>query len=342
MAEVLSQSEIDALLNAVSSGAVDTKDSEGEAGGTGARRTADWIEYDLTSQEKVVRNKLLGLQGIHERFARLFRISLSTELKKSITVNATNVDFLRFGDYLSNILLPTSMNIIEMANLKGFMLFTVSSKLAYSLVDAYYGGSERPFSKIGGREEFTSIENSMIRKITQIAMHDLEQAWKLNYPLMFNYVRAESNPQFVGSIHSSELVAVVSFDVEFENLSGPFVLIIQLRALDPILSHLSVNVTGELPVDENAWHEHWMKELLTMELDLRVELGKTEKSLNEIQKLQVGDTLILRQDAVEPLSISLEQVPKLKGLMGTYRGNSAVRLIEDVSPTENNLPKEGE
>lgn len=336
MAEVLSQSEIDALLNAVSTGAVDTQEPEAIKTGS-SNPGADWVAYDLTSQEKIVRSRLAGLQGIHERFARFLRISLSGSLKKSITINASSTDFLRFGDYLSNILLPTSINIIEMTEFKGFMLFVASSKLTYALIDAYYGGSERPFSKIGGREEFTSIENNMLRKITQMAIKDLEEAWKLNYPLKMEYVRSESNPQFVGSIHGSELVAVVSFDVEFENLSGPFVLIIQLRALDAILHHLSVNVTGEVQADLNAWKDHWFNELMTMELDLRVELGRTQKSLNDIQKLNVGDTMILSQDAVEPLTVFIEEVPKMKALMGTYRGNSAIRLIDD--PT---AKKEGE
>ena len=111
----------------------------------------DWIAYDLTSQEKIIRNRLVGLEGIHERFCRLFRVTLSSTLKKSVTVNITNTDFLRMGDYLTNILLPTSLNIITLPEVKGSMILVVSSKLTYALVDAYYGGSERPFSKIGGR-----------------------------------------------------------------------------------------------------------------------------------------------------------------------------------------------
>ena len=86
MAEVLSQSEIDALLSAVSTGTVDSA----EATPPQSRPGADWIAYDLTSQEKIVRGRLAGLQGIHERFSRLFRITLSNTLKKSVTVNMSS------------------------------------------------------------------------------------------------------------------------------------------------------------------------------------------------------------------------------------------------------------
>ena len=82
MAEVLSQSEIDALLAAVSEGSVETEEK--------VNTPIDWIAYDLTSQEKIVRGKLAALQGIHERFSRLFRITMSQTLKKNVTINATN------------------------------------------------------------------------------------------------------------------------------------------------------------------------------------------------------------------------------------------------------------
>jgi len=319
MAEVLSQSEIDALLAAVSAGNVETDEQ--------SKSPIDWIAYDLTSQEKIVRGKLAALQGIHERFSRLLRMTLSTLLRKTVTVNATNTDFLRFGDYLTNILLPTSLNILSLPQLKGHMLFVVSSKLTYAMVDAYYGGSERPFSKIGGRDQFTTIENNMIRKVCELAIRDLRDSWKLNYPLDIQYQRSESNPHFVGSIHGSELVAVVTFEVEFENLSGPLILIIQLKALDAIQHLLAVNITGEMNADADIWKKHWERELQGVELNVKVELGSTSRTVDEVGHWKVGDVLSLGQDAAGPLVMTVEGIEKIEGLMGAYRGNNALRVL---------------
>lgn len=326
MPEVLSQSEIDALLAAVSSGSVDTEEKP--------KNPIDWIAYDLTSQEKIVRGKLSALQGIHERFSRLFRITMTNTLKKNVTINATNTDFLRFGDYLTNILLPTSLNVLVMPQLRGHMIFVVSSKLTYALVDAYYGGSERPFSKIGGREQFTTIENAMIRKICDQAVKDLREAWRLNYPLDIQFLRSESNPHFVGSIHASELVAVVTFEVEFENLSGPLILIIQLKALDPIQNLLSINLTSEVSNDAAFWKEHWLREIPQIEMGVHVELGYAERTLQEVSQLKVGDVIALNQDAASPLSLCIEGQPKAEGLMGVFRGNNALRLIAAPKPRQ--------
>lgn len=325
MAEVLSQSEIDALLAAVSSGDVRT-DAESRPPGE-----TDWIAYDLTSQEKIIRSRFVALEGIHDRFSSLFRVTLSNMLKRPVTVNCINTDFLRFGDYLTNILLPTSLNVLVMRNLKGHAILVVSSKLTYALVDAYYGGSERPYSKIGGREEFTGVENRLIHKVTQAAVQDLKEAWRINYPVDFDFLRAESNPQFVGSIHPSELVAVVSFEVEFENLSGPFVLILQLSALESIQSHLSVNLISDITSDAAQWRAHWLQELLRLKMDVRAELGTTWRTLRQIHELKVGDQIVLQQDAVSPIHVQVEGLPKMSGIMGASRGNRAVRVHDPLT-----------
>lgn len=337
MAEVLSQTEIDALLSAVSSGMVETEEPpKGSPPDEAIKKgSGDWVAYDLTTHEKMLKGKLSGFQGIHERFCRLFRITLSQILRKTVTVNYSHSDFIKFSEYLGTILVPASINIIRMKNLTGYMMFVFNSKLAYALVDAYYGGSERPFSKIGGREEFTSIETNMINKICTLAVQDLQQAWKLNYPLELEQVRSESNPHFVGSIHGSESVAVVTFDIEFENLSGTLIMVLQLKALDPIQHLVSVNVTGEIPPDSSQWRRHWTGELMTIALDVTVELGRLDRSLLQVTRFKKGDILPLHQDATSPLAVLVQGMPKFQGLVGLYRGNQAVRIVENPAPPAN-------
>ncbi len=323
MAEVLSQNEIDALLAAVSTG--DVKTEEPRAGGE-----KNYINYDLTTQEKTVRGRLVGLDGIHDRFSRNLRGSLSNLLKKNVAVKTTPTEYHRFGDYLSNILLPASLNVIELPDLRGHILMVATSKLTYAIVDAYFGGSERPFSKIGGREQFTVIENNMIKKLTDVAVKDLEDAWRLNYPVKMKFQRAETNPQFIGCIHASEMIAVANFEIEFDALSGPLSLIIQLRPLEPIHASLAINMTELNQGKEGEWNLHWKEELLKLDLNCQVELGSTNRFLKDVQHWKKGDVIPLHQDASTPLDFIVEGLPKFRGLLGTLRGNHALSLTESV------------
>lgn len=327
MAEILSQSEIDALLSAVSSGEVDTKEEVSKTSG-------DWLSYDLTSQEKILRSKFAAFSGIHDRFAAYFRVTLSNMLKRMVSVNCVSTDFVKFGDYLANILLPTSINVVFCPKLKAHLIMVVPSKLTYALVDTYYGGTERPYSKIGGRDVFTGIESEIIRKVVLLAISDLEKAWEYNLPVEFELLRTESNPQFVGAIHNSEIVAVAVFEVEFENLFGPLILIIQLSALESVQGQLSVNLISDVSSEIKKWQDHWIKEVTDLEMNIRVELGSTDLSLRQVEALKKGEELMLYEDASHPLTIYVEGLPKMKGLMGVVKGNKAVRLIDTLKPVK--------
>lgn len=320
MAEVLSQSEIDALLSAVSTGTVET--------GQTNRPRSDWVVYDLTSHEKVIKSRYVGFQGIHDRFAKTFRTSLSQLLRRNINVTPINTEFMKFGDYISNIVPPISLNTMKMKELSGYMVFVAGSKFVYSFLDTYYGGTERPYNQPASPETFTAIERRLIKKVCGIGMKDLMEGWRLNYPLKLEWVESESTPQSFGFIHHSEVVAIITFDIEFENLSGPINLVVQLKVFDPIHQCLRVNITMDIAKNESQWKEHWLSELPELQLIAKVELGTVEKSVEAMREWKKGDVITLEHDSDEPLTLEINGLSKGRGLMGTFRGNNALRLIE--------------
>ncbi len=328
MAEVLSQSEIDALLAAVSMGDVVT-----DAPVAFVEENQDWIAYDLTSHEKFIHGRFVGLTGIHQRFSQSFRATLTRLLKRNVAVSVASTEFLKFQDHASTITVPSALNIIAMKNLKDNLIFQVGAKFTYAMVDAYYGGAERPYSKIGGREEFTNIEAMMIKKLALLALVDLQAAWRSNFPLELEYKRVETNANFVGDIQPSDNVAVVTIDIDFDNLTGSVALVIPMRPLEKISQALAVNATTFGDEETELWERHWLQEVKKTALDLRVELGCTSKTLNSLQTLKKGDVLALDQDAGGQLAVLVEGQRKLMGLMGTCHGNSAVRITEMATQT---------
>ncbi len=329
MAEVLSQNEIDALLTAVSDGNVKATPPIPKA--TPEIDSTKYPLYDLTSQEKITKGKLVALKGIHERFVTLLRMSMAHSFKKNISIKINHTEFVKFREYLATLTRPVNLTLFECEELKGTMIITSRSSFTYSLVDAYYGGSDRPYIKSTDAESFTLIENEVIKKFMQMAQKDLEQAWNLNYPMKLNYQRAESNGVFIGTIQPNDLVAVVNCEVEIENLTGSVDLVVQLHPLDSIAHALSVNITGQIPGEKESWKQHWLKELMDMDFEIRGVLGQTEKSLKEIRQMKVGDVLVLGQDAASSIPLLIQDVAKFKGMIGVFRGNNAVRLTKDLS-----------
>lgn len=335
--QVLSQSEVDALLAAVSDGDVASSDggkkSGGGGGGGGGAKAQDdrkIVNYDLTSQDKVIRGRLPQLDVIYEKFMRAFRVSLSSALRKIASITLTSTEFLKFGEFINTLPLPTCMSVLRFGNLRGSALMVIESKLAYALIDSFFGGADRPFTKIDGKE-FTPIELSIVRKVVELAINDLESAWSSVEKIGCSFVRTEVNPQFVGIVPPTDLVIASTFDVELENASGTISMVIPYATIEPIKQKLQSGFQVESDqTDKKLWTEIIKNQLMETNLDIRVSLGETEITLEDLMSLKEGDVIPLNQDANGEIDIQVEGVKKYKGYHGIHHGTVAMQVTSTV------------
>jgi flagellar motor switch protein FliM len=330
MSQVLSQSEVDALLAAVSEGEVAT--AGGAAGG--AEKSEDdrvVVSYDLTSQDRIIRGRLPQLDVIYEKFMRSFRVSLSSALRKIAALNHASTDFLKFGEFINTLPMPTCMSVLRFNALRGSALLVIESKLAYALVDSFFGGDDRPYTKIEGKD-FTPIELSIVRKVVELAIEDLEQAWSSVEVIDCSFVRTEVNPQFVGIVPPTDVVIASTFDVELENANGTITLVIPYATIEPIKQKLQSGFQVESDqTDKKLWAGIIQEQLMETSVDIRVDLGYTEITLAELMGMKPGDVISLDQDAGGEFDIQIEGARKFKGLYGVNHGSVAVQVTRKVS-----------
>jgi flagellar motor switch protein FliM len=332
MSQVLSQSEVDALLAAVSEGEIG-EGAEGAEGGasTGPKDDRVVVVYDLTSQDRIIRGRLPQLDVIYEKFMRSFRVSLSSALRKIATLNHASTDFLKFGEFINTLPMPTCMSVLRFNNLRGSALLVIESKLAYALVDSFFGGADRPYSKIEGKD-FTAIELQIIRKVVDLAIGDLEEAWVSVEKIDCSFVRTEINPQFVGIVPPTDIVIASTFDVELENANGIITLVIPYSTIEPIKQKLSTGFQVESDqTDKKLWTSVLEEQLMGTEVEVRVDLGSTEISLSDLMAMKKGDVIALDQDATGEFDIQVENVKKFRGYYGIHHGSVAVQVTKRVS-----------
>lgn len=338
MSQVLSQSEVDALLAAVSDGDFEENDGggggggggDGGGGGGGGNSDAGVVVYDLTSQDRIIRGRLPQLDVIYEKFMRVFRVSLSNALRKIASINHASTDFLKFGEFINTLPMPTCMSVLRFNALRGSTLLVIESKLAYALVDSFFGGADRPYTKIEGKD-FTPIELSIVRRVVDLAIADLEAAWANVTKIDCSFVRTEINPQFVGIVPPTDVVVASTFDVELENANGTITLVIPYSTIEPIKQKLSSGFQVESDqTDKKLWSSIINRQLLDTEVKVLVELGKTHVSLQEIMNLKKGDVIPLDQDATGELDVQIEGVNKFKSYYGVSHGNVALQLTKKI------------
>ncbi len=326
MAQVLSQEEVDALLSAVN----DDADVDADAGFDDDFEDdeSDNIQpYDLTNQDRVIRGRMPILEIIYERFIRSFRVSLSNSLRKISTISMISTDLLKFGEFVNTLPIPSCMCIMRFNELRGPALLVFESKLAYAIIDSYFGGTDRPFTKIEGKE-FTSIELSFMKRVMDMAITDLEEAWAPVHKIDAQYSRTEINPQFVGVVPPSDVIITTTFEVEFESASGTIMVVIPYSTIEPIKQKLSSSYQSENDSIDSLWTQSMHEHVKEAKSEAVVKLGEAQISVGDLISLQIGDVLPLNQEVSGELSVEIEGVQKLNCLVGEYKGSRAVQITK--------------
>ena len=335
MNKVLSQNEVDALLSAVSNN-VDEVSEEALSKNSSSNIKKDYeveedsiFVYDLTSQDRIIRARFPQLDIIYEKFMRSFRVSVSSALRKIVSINHASTDFLKFGEFVNALPIPTCMSVLRFNALGGSALFVIESKLAYTMVDCFLGGTDRP-SNVEGKD-FTPIELSILKKVTEFAINDLESAWAPVEPIKCTFVRTEVNPQFVGIVPPTDVVIASTFDVELESAAGLVSVIIPYSTLEPIKQKLSSGFQIESEQDEDSsWGETIQDQLLETEVEIKVPMGKSEITMAEVMNLKEGDVIMLDQESGGELNVLVEDNKKFKAFHGVHHGSIAVQITETL------------
>lgn len=326
MNQVLSQSEVDALLSAVSDNRVDGDDDDSSS----SSESNGVVQYDLANQDRIIRGRMPTLDIIHDRFIRLFRMTLSNSLRKMANISVNSTGPLKFSEFMNSLPLPSCLNILRLDPLRGAAVMVIESKLLYALVDSFFGGNDVPYTKIEGKD-FTQIEIKIARRVVMSAIDDLEKAWEPVYPLKVGYSRTEINPQFVAVVPPSDVVIATTFDVELEKVSGTIKIVIPYATLEPIKSKLSVGFQSEQLEVDHIWIHRIKEQIMQTYSNVLVKLGNADISVNDIINLQPGDIIQLDTDATQPLDLLVEGIPKFKVIPGVLKGQRAIKIVEGVS-----------
>ncbi|HDP25840.1 MAG TPA: flagellar motor switch protein FliM [Deltaproteobacteria bacterium] len=325
MGQILTQEEVDALLKGVVGGEIETERDISSALGS-----SEVHVYDFTAQDKVIRGRMPSLDAIHDRFARFFRNSLSSMLRRMVDLTPVSLDTLKFGNFMRSLPVPTSIHIIKVEPLRGNALVVLETKLVFALIDCFFGGKGSGSMKVEGRE-FTPIEQRMLYKVVSAAIKELAAAWQPVYSLEFSYVRSEMNPQFAGIISNEEVLVVAQFDVEMEDASGNIMVCIPYMLLEPIRERLYASFHAEEKTSvDRAWVNRLKNELVGVNVELSAELGKTYITPRELVSLRPGNVLVLDRDACDPIVVKVQNQPKFHGRPGKMKENLAVDIVGTI------------
>lgn len=330
MQDLLSQDEIDALLHGVDDGDIDTEDNLDQEG---------IRDYDLTSQDRIVRGRMPTLEMINERFARYTRISMFNLLRRTADVSVGGIQIQKFGEYVHTLYVPTSLNMVKFRPLRGTALIILDAKLVFKLVDNFFGGDGR-HAKIEGRE-FTPTELRVVQMVLDQTFIDLKEAWKAIKPIEFEYINSEVNPSMANIVSPSEVVVVSTFHVELDGGGGELHVTMPYSMVEPIREILDAGLQTDTDERDDRWVNSLKEDVMGAEVDLECDLVQREVMLRDIVDLREGDVIPITMPDDHVLTAN--GVPMFRVVLGRSKNNLAFKVVEKIDRSHVNVNEvEGE
>lgn len=326
MSDILEQDEIDALLNGVNSGAVDTTPKAVEDPGI-AR------DYDFSTQTKIVRGRMPTLEMINERLARSLRLSFFSMLRRSPEISVQPIVTPKYSEYNSTLAVPTSLNLIRFHPLAGTGLLIFEAKLVFAVIDCFFGGNGR-HAKIEGRD-FTQTENQIIQMMMEQVIAGAQEAWAPVLDGRIEFINREMNPSFANIVSPTEIVVVSKLRVDIDGKGGEIHLTLPYSMLEPLKDTLRAGMQSDRADREERWSQILRNELEEAQVDLVTRLGTASATLERLIDMRPGDILPFDFDGTA--TVLSDGVPLFRGELGVARGKQVVRVDHLLTRKSGNL-----
>ena len=324
---LLTPDELTALAEGVQDGSI--------AVDTGFNTSAKVKKHDLASEDSSLGVNLTSLDMINERFIRMFRLGLVEMLRSSPKVNPSQVQIVRFGDYLKGLQAPMSVNVIRVNPLRGYSIVVLDPTVVFSSLDSFFGGFGKGVGQLPSGRLFTPTESRIINMILDVFFRCLKDAWAPVMPLEFELVSSEINPQFAQIADENDLVILSRFDAEGNIDARGFIdLVHPYASLKPIRELLRSRVqTGDGNEEsEKQWADELRLAVDSANLELRVLLGSLETSIGQIEAMEEGDVLFFKKP--EYARMLVNGLPAFDVQPGSVGAQTAVQIERACIPDQ--------
>lgn len=326
MGDVLSQEEIDRLLQGISTGELDAEEMK-EA----PEKTVK--NYDFKRPAKFSKEHLRTLEIIFEHYGRLLSTNLPVYLRKSVQVSVASSETFTFSEFSNALSNPVVLGIINFTPLNGEIILELSPNLGFAILDRMLGGAGRPLEK---NREFSEIEMSILDKIMVTCMQLLREPWKNVVSLDPFMDRIETNAQFAQIIAPNEMIAIVTLNVRIGEVEGYMNACLPYLTLEGIMDKL--NTKFWFSTMQNANDENYAEYIESMikrtEIPVKAVLGKSVVSVLDFAGLAVGDVIRLDSKVEEELSVYVGNIKKFTALPGKSKDKYAVRVTSVIREEE--------
>jgi flagellar motor switch protein FliM len=331
LSNILSQNEIDNLLNALNAG------TDVELNNETTETQQSVRTYDFRTANKFYKEQMRTLNIVFDTFAYLLSTKLTGLLHTMCEVEVVSVEEQSFGEFNNSISSPVLLGIIEMPPLQGSLLLEVSPVLAYGIISRLFGGAA-DYTLSG--KSFTEIEMTIIENLMYQIMDIFRESFKKILIVQPELSRMETSSQFTQIAAMNEPAAIVTMSTKIDGTQGMISICIphfSIQSISKELNTASWSIASNMVQAQQDKKEIMEKQLDETFVTLQATFNDTYTTLSEILNMQVGDLIRINHSIDEYIKINVEDIPKFEGVIGVEKNKYAVQLaniIKETDPSE--------
>ncbi len=336
MSDVLSQSEIDALLNSMLSGGDSAPQPDKET-------DKKYRKYDFKSPKKFTKDRIKMLNSVFENYVRIINSRLNALLRTNCEISVESIEEQRFYEF-SNAL--TEGDVLALAEVKikdkvedTPMIFFLSMTAALNIMDHLMGGEGTADTDIPTNYAYTDLELRLYEDTVRDLIAVLGNSWENYIPAQFTYNKTEINPTLNQVIGLDEIVVIIDTKLDFPKASGRLSICLPGDMLTNVFAEISrENPIRRVTAEDKS--QEIFDSLRDSELEIVAELGNTQLLLEDVYHLSVGDVIDLGHSQQQPIYLGIGGYHWFTGRIGTYKNNMAIKIDEVCYQAEQGAGKE--
>jgi len=335
MAEALSQSQIDELLQRMKSGAPVESEPEERI-----------KTYNFASPKKFTKDQLKSLNNFLETFARIVSSYFTNALHSICEVNVSQLEEQRYFEFNNAIPDSTLVGIIgfEPENSsfgETTLLLEFPTSFGYMLIDRLMGGNGEPTIL---QRDFTEIEIALLDHVMQKVSKTMKDAWQTYFPLETDFKGIQTNGRLIQAFSPQDIVLIVSFDIKEEFYEGTANLCMPADKFEEVIGNLSQKYSqGTRQQDqdkEQKKQELLMDYLKRSDLNIEAYLDRCTMSFEEVTDLRVDDVLMLNKRIDDDIEVHIEGMPWYSARMGESNNKKAIKLVKSLGDPKKDEQRE--
>lgn len=325
MSQVLSQQEIDSLLDAMDSGEIDEKKIE--------EVTQPKVKtYDFRRPVRLSKEYLSTITMVFEDFAKIAVNQLSTQLRNPVNIKLASIEQVSFDEFIHSVPRFTLMGIFESKPLNGVQIVEINPQVSLQMVDLLcgYTATDEVHKEVE-KDAFTEIEFAILEEVLSGYTRSFEAAWHDIVDLDVELQTLETNPQLLQSMSPNEPVVLVTFSLSIGKTLSYMNVCVPYIFFETILDKLSFTNWFHSGKEMESTDSSRIKKLLEpVSVGIEVELGKSDMTVENFLDMESGDILQLGSLANEPLLMKVEGKPYYKVKPGTKKNKLAVEVLQVI------------